>query len=281
MDETGYSPPDYTEIDFENPPDYHSSVSACGHVLYKREMNMQFPHTQTQHRWRKAVAELRGTVFLLSIGCTERSFSMQGADVGIAADYKSRSYVLRVRCEGYQFLLGFASSSSMLEWYDNLNRSIAISLPLECRNEPALYINPRRRRCCDQPSLKDIILLNWRENRLWKLSGQQWLVMDPLHLPPRWAPSRHSLSMPSHEKDSKSDDSLSQSLCGEKPVVVADTLWDKDSKVDKCDNLQGDLSSLPPQARSLASERQCARELLYCSKWQSKWYVRNGEWNYL
>lgn len=106
------------------------------------------------------------------------SLSAQGGDVGIAADYKRRSFVLRLRLEGRQFLLATRSTLAMLFWLDRVNEAIAISQPLESRKEPRVPARPRAHSYFCTPSVKADICRGWREKAKKNRADRLWLERD-------------------------------------------------------------------------------------------------------
>lgn len=75
-----------------------------------------------------------------------RSYTLQHADVGIANDYKKRSYVLRLRAEGEQILLQFPNPIDFIAWANSIQSAIDVSLPLDERPFPITRFVPRRER---------------------------------------------------------------------------------------------------------------------------------------
>lgn len=73
------------------------------------------------------------------------SYSLQCAKVGLPIDYSSRDFVLRMRCEGLQFLLQFSYVDELINWAMYLNMGISLSLDLELRELPTYRSVPRRR----------------------------------------------------------------------------------------------------------------------------------------
>ncbi|KAF2021625.1 hypothetical protein BU24DRAFT_24130 [Aaosphaeria arxii CBS 175.79] len=107
-----------------------------------------------------------------------RSYTLQHAEVGVAADFKKtalipkspfahlvptsarqklydtdphlfepvREHVIRLRLETEQFLMCAPTQLQMLDWVENLCAAIDISLPIEDRSEPRYRSLPRRTR---------------------------------------------------------------------------------------------------------------------------------------
>lgn len=114
----------------------------------------------------------------LGPGRLVKHFSLQHAEVGVAADFRKtslipkspfahlvpasarqrlfetdphlfeplREHVIRLRLETEQFLLCVSTQEEMLDWVEKLCAAIDISLPLEDRSEPRYRSLPRRSR---------------------------------------------------------------------------------------------------------------------------------------
>ena len=153
-------PPAYESANntgIEHVPGYTCSVQISAHLLMKREFDTLSQRScRSNRQWQMVTAELRGTVLILCTdnGQTNSIIGLQIGDVGIAADYARRSFVLRLRCEERQFLLATGSRESMFEWYDAINEAIAISLPLESPKEPRFRTCPRGRQYNALPSMR-------------------------------------------------------------------------------------------------------------------------------
>lgn len=74
-----------------------------------------------------------------------RSYSLQHAQIGLAADYLKKPNVLRIRVESEQILLHFGSTKELVEWHFALSMGRDISLDLEDRQIPRYRTVPRRR----------------------------------------------------------------------------------------------------------------------------------------
>ncbi|TAQ84890.1 hypothetical protein B7494_g6778 [Chlorociboria aeruginascens] len=77
-----------------------------------------------------------------------RSYNLQHADVGVAADYMKKKYVIRVRAEADQFLISCLKIETFVLWIQSLFAAIDLALPLDDREIPRdLSIpQPQRRR---------------------------------------------------------------------------------------------------------------------------------------
>lgn len=75
-----------------------------------------------------------------------KTYSLQYAKYGIPIDYHKKPFVLRLRCESEQFLIGFNNIDDMIMWSVYLSIGISVSLDLELRDLPNYRVVPRRRR---------------------------------------------------------------------------------------------------------------------------------------
>jgi hypothetical protein len=76
----------------------------------------------------------------------EKSYSLLHADAGIAADYKKRRYVIRVRAETDQFLLSCIELSTFVKWLESLFAAIDVAAPIDERDFPRDMSIPRIQR---------------------------------------------------------------------------------------------------------------------------------------
>ncbi|KUI64690.1 hypothetical protein VM1G_00231 [Cytospora mali] len=79
-------------------------------------------------------------------GSLERSYSLQHADVGIAADYHKRRYVIRVRAETDQFLISCVELETFVKWLECLFAAIDVAVPIDERDFPRDQSIPRIQR---------------------------------------------------------------------------------------------------------------------------------------
>lgn len=79
-------------------------------------------------------------------GSLERSYSLQHADVGIAADYHKRRYVIRVRAETDQFLISCVELKTFVKWLECLFAAIDVAVPIDERDFPRDQSIPRIQR---------------------------------------------------------------------------------------------------------------------------------------
>jgi len=75
-----------------------------------------------------------------------QSYNLQHADVGIAADYIKKRYVIRVRAETDQFLLSCTTLETFVQWLQSLFAAIDLAPPLDDREIPRDISIPRVRR---------------------------------------------------------------------------------------------------------------------------------------
>jgi hypothetical protein len=75
-----------------------------------------------------------------------RAYTLQNAESGLGNDYVKRRNVIRVRCEGEQFLLQASNVPDVVEWIEKLHMGADVSLDLDERPMPRGPLFPRRRR---------------------------------------------------------------------------------------------------------------------------------------
>ncbi|WFD00579.1 hypothetical protein MYAM1_003330 [Malassezia yamatoensis] len=75
-----------------------------------------------------------------------RSYSLQNAECGFAADYTKRKHVIRIRVEGEQLLIQTRNDAHLVEWIEALQAAINVSTDLDARAMPNFMTLPRRRR---------------------------------------------------------------------------------------------------------------------------------------
>lgn len=165
--------------DYHNlPPHYVCSVSLAANLLLKPELDD--PQTASFHRrWSRVHAELCGTKLILrsekGTGANDCiTYTLQGAEAGLAADYQRRSFVIRVRAEGHQFLLAAGALAAAVDWVDKLNAAINVSLQLDDRPEPKYTTLLRPYVKVLPPFFAEVERL-WREE--WRISRRHraWL----------------------------------------------------------------------------------------------------------
>ncbi|KAH6661373.1 hypothetical protein BKA67DRAFT_83268 [Truncatella angustata] len=79
-------------------------------------------------------------------GALEKTYTLLHADVGIAADYEKRRYVIRVRAETDQFLLSCIELETFVRWLDALFAALNIAPAIDERDFPKDQSIPRRAR---------------------------------------------------------------------------------------------------------------------------------------
>ncbi|KAF8442721.1 hypothetical protein BGX38DRAFT_1095923 [Terfezia claveryi] len=158
----------------EQLPEYYCSVHREAVFYTKMELSTPFDRA-TDRSWNKEYVVLHGTLLRLhkarripffaspdmrsrlgEDGSTRpegwmpgeltKSYTLQGAEVGIATDYKKRHFVIRVRAETEQFLLASKSVDECIAWLEALSAAVDLSPALEERTLPRYQITPRRRR---------------------------------------------------------------------------------------------------------------------------------------
>ncbi|KAI9854863.1 MAG: hypothetical protein M1824_006553 [Vezdaea acicularis] len=202
---------DLTEHTFKLPPSRFSvvpreeegrellpgySCSLKHEAIFQRKVEQTSPFELAGDRsWKKVFVVLQGTMLNIhkiktpffgtastdishpdrptgtSAGALIKSYTLQHADVGVAADYRklnhvpfqklfsvlklhgvanakfrSRQLVIRVRAETEQFLLCCTKIDTLLTWLEALSAAIDLSPPLEERTLPKYQTLPRRRR---------------------------------------------------------------------------------------------------------------------------------------
>lgn len=186
----------------EDPPDYTSSIDAEAVIGMKTERVTPFDEVERPF-WSEVHIILRGTLLEIRrvkspgmfthymkrprkekspLGRLLRSYTLQHAEVGLAADHKKMelvpknlaqllgpaslkelqetdpdqfdvvyNYVLRLRLEGEQILFRFPTSEQRAEWLQLFCAAVDIAPPLDERGEPKYQTLPRRRRRNGRP----------------------------------------------------------------------------------------------------------------------------------
>ncbi|KAK4661726.1 uncharacterized protein QC763_707120 [Podospora pseudopauciseta] len=156
----------------ERLPQYSSELDIEG--VFMRKMEMEDTIKRAEYRdWRMVYVELRGTALnVYSVKkergwwsskpdapniapdnppwvkkhALERSYSLLYADAGIAADYKKKRYVIRLRVETDQFLLSCFELSTFVTWLDRFYAAFNVAAPIDERDFPRDYSIPRIQR---------------------------------------------------------------------------------------------------------------------------------------
>ncbi|KAI9166667.1 PH domain-containing protein [Paramyrothecium foliicola] len=155
----------------ERLPDYSNSIALEGVFTMKHEIENTTKRAEDRH-WHTVVVSLNGTALnvhkvkkdwgwgksrdgpsispdnppWVKKGKLERSYSLLYADAGIAADYKKRRYVIRIRAETDQFLLSCVELSTFVKWLESLFAAIDIAAPIDDRDFPRDMSIPRIQR---------------------------------------------------------------------------------------------------------------------------------------
>lgn len=155
----------------ERLPGYSNSIALEGVFAMKHEIENTTKRAEDRH-WHTVVVGLNGTALNIykikkdwgwgkaRDGPTispdnppwvrksklEKSYSLLYADAGIAADYKKRRYVIRVRAETDQFLLSCIELSTFVKWLELLFAAIDIAAPIDDRDFPRDMSIPRIQR---------------------------------------------------------------------------------------------------------------------------------------
>lgn len=245
-----------TEI--ESLPEYQCTVDMASLYLLKWELDKPSLAAK-RRRWHRAEIHVIGTQLQIYIDATNRILSLQGADAGVATDYRRRSFVLRIRAEGRQFLIAAGTQAAMMELLIKLNESIAISLPLDAREDPPTHTLPRKRRPSNPISLSDEFRRCWREHGWTNKQDKRWLEWRRSSGMPKVAEIRSS------EKTTGMEPTEKEAWARDVPTSAPE------SKDHKPGLHFGSLSE-----EDLTQAQRCARILTYSSAWRDRWYFRDG-----
>ncbi|KAM0284997.1 hypothetical protein ACHAQH_001686 [Verticillium albo-atrum] len=146
------------------PPEYHTDIDLA--AVWELKMELEDAVDRADDRtWHTVIVELRGTSLKLysvkkewtqwgwgaarewasSIQSPDnppwarratllRTYHLQHADIGIAADYKKRRNVIRLRLETDQLLLSCLEPATFVRWLDAFFAAIAVAAPLDERS---------------------------------------------------------------------------------------------------------------------------------------------------
>ncbi|KAB8296917.1 hypothetical protein EYC80_002326 [Monilinia laxa] len=155
----------------EELPGYSAGISLEN--VFMRKMELQGAiHRASDRNWYRVFATLQGTLLSFhkikgsgvfgrergegkgtpdlpagaKTGSLLASYNLLHADVGIAADYVKKHYVIRVRAEADQFLLSCVKIETFVTWLQSLFIAIDLSMPLDERQIPREQSIPRSRR---------------------------------------------------------------------------------------------------------------------------------------
>lgn len=71
-----------------------------------------------------------------------KSYTLQNAESGLAADYVKKKNVVRVRLQGEQFLLETASPKEVVDWIEAFQAATNVALDLDDRPMPKIMCAP-------------------------------------------------------------------------------------------------------------------------------------------
>ena len=250
-------------------PEYTCSVARSGRLLLKRELDAP-KHRAPKRRWCSIEVNLHGTSVRLCKSGVNITLSMQGGEVGLAPDYFRRSWVIRVRAEGHQFLLACQTQASMLRWYAAMREAIAISLPLDSRKEPRPEKKPINRPVPGVMSMYtwDSLCCDWREKWNRISAHRVWLQDTDIG-------------------------TTNEACCGPETSVAMACIEDKrvpfepGESVDEIEQVaiapptakQRDVGPAKMQLRQheqIDYACRCAHKISYASPWEMAWYLRDG-----
>ncbi|KAM0264755.1 hypothetical protein ACHAQJ_000580 [Trichoderma viride] len=171
LDDRDNSGPDIMSGNLEDLPSYSSSIAIEGVFHMKHEIENTTKRAEDR-QWHTVIVALNGTA--LSIYNTkkdwgwgkardgpsicpdsppwirksklEKTYSLLHADAGIAADYKKRRYVIRIRAETDQFLLSCIELGTFVKWLECFFAAIDVAAPIDERDFPRDMSIPRIQR---------------------------------------------------------------------------------------------------------------------------------------
>lgn len=156
----------------EQLPEYNTSIALEGVFCKKHEIENTTKRAEDR-QWHNVYVTLQGTALniydvkkawswgrnrddgpsidpdnppWIKKGKLEKSYSLLYADAGIAADYKKRRYVIRIRAEADQFLISCVELSTFIKWLEALFAAIDVATPLDDRDFPRDMSIPRVQR---------------------------------------------------------------------------------------------------------------------------------------
>ncbi|KAH7170276.1 hypothetical protein EDB81DRAFT_752814 [Dactylonectria macrodidyma] len=205
-----------TNKEVETLPEYNTSIALEGVFCKKHEIENTTKRAEDR-QWHTVYVKLTGTALNIhevkkawSWGRTrddgpsidpdnppwikksrlEKSYSLLYADVGIAADYKKRRYVIRIRAETDQFLLSCVELSTFVKWLEGLFAAIDVATPLDDRDFPRDMSIPRIQRIRwfrgedPTPTTVDLSELDLPEDQLDEASSSQPIRRPSTSPPP-------------------------------------------------------------------------------------------------
>lgn len=160
------------EVEADVLPQYSCGVHIEG--VFMRKMEIEETIKRAEYRgWQMVYVEVRGTALhvynvkkergwwsnrtegpdispdsppWVKKGTLEKSYSLLHADAGIAADYRKRRYVIRLRAETDQFLLSCVELGTFVKWLDRIFAAIDVAAPIDERDFPRDQSIPRIQR---------------------------------------------------------------------------------------------------------------------------------------
>ncbi|KXT10829.1 hypothetical protein AC579_1947 [Pseudocercospora musae] len=290
-------PPPYSD-NYENCssqlPEYTCSVLLVAPLLLKCEFDTPFTPSLVRN-WERVTAVLRGTKLEFRKKGRRITFGLHAAEVGLALDYRRRSNVIRVRAEGYQFLLATPSLAECLRWIEGISLGVVISDPIEERNDLLPRTVPRRKPHDPSIDTWDDFRRRWREERRRSSKQQRWLRGEPekmnrsssgsvLKALLRIMVSRDMKAqlvrpcIPRTEesvkrRQSSMKDEHEQAKLSEGCSVKLELGTKGPAEVNKKEH----TGSTMHVDFELDYAKRCAPRILYASKWKARWYYRDGE----
>ncbi|KAK5172023.1 uncharacterized protein LTR77_003660 [Saxophila tyrrhenica] len=158
-------------------PDYTCTIFLSTTALLKAELIA--PWRASGHRsWKCVHSKLQGTRLVVTSTRRSTSLGLQGAEVGLASDYYRRSNVVRIRAEGWQFLLALPSMAACIEWIEKITEAISISPPLEDWVEPGYPKQAEPNVKVRTAASRDELQRQWRERWRRRSRSQTWLRLS-------------------------------------------------------------------------------------------------------
>ncbi|KXS96531.1 hypothetical protein AC578_5830 [Pseudocercospora eumusae] len=274
-------------------PEYTCSVLLVAPLLLKCEFDTPFTPSLVRN-WERVTAILRGTKLEFRKKGRRITFGLQSAEVGLALDYRRRSNVIRVRAEGYQFLLATPSLAECLRWVEGISVSVAISDPIEERDDSLPRSFPRRK--AHDPSFDswDDFRRRWREERRRSSKQQRWLRGEPekmkrsssgsvlkallrvmvsremkAHLNRPCTPRTEEIveGRQGFEKDKHEQAKMLDSCSGK---------LERGSEESAEEDKKAQIGSVTNVDSELDYAKRCAPRIRYASDWKARWYYRDG-----